>query len=64
MSDLSAVWTAHRAADDLSNSLASYYEEGTSNGQTQLTVAQRQLLAVQHDKLRQLLAALGVTAGP
>ncbi|MDH6522051.1 MULTISPECIES: hypothetical protein [Streptomyces] len=64
MSDLSAVWTAHRAADDLSNSLASYYEAGTSNDQTQLTLTQRQLLAVQHDKLRQLLEALGVTLGP
>lgn len=63
MPGLSDVWQAHRAADDLSNSLASYYEEGAPNGQTQLTDAQRQLLVIQHDKLRQLLEALGVTPG-
>lgn len=60
MSDLPAVWQAHRAADDLSNTLASYYEEGFPSGQAELTDAQRQLLAGQHDKLRQRLDALGV----
>ncbi|MEU0110674.1 hypothetical protein ABZ313_35660 [Streptomyces sp. NPDC006251] len=61
MSDLSDVWQAHRAADDLSNSLASFYEAGIPTGQTQLTDTQLQLLAVQHEKVRQLLERLGVT---
>ncbi|MFJ3206224.1 hypothetical protein [Streptomyces sp. NPDC086989] len=70
MSDLTSVWQAHRAADELSSTLASFYEEGNPSGQQELTNTQRQSLTRQFDKLRRLLGDVGVavplpsTAGP
>ncbi len=61
MSQLATVWQAHRAADDLSNSLASLYESGSPAGQQHLTVGQKQMLTTQAQRLEGLLAKLGVT---
>ena len=61
MSDFITVWQAHRAADDLSNSLASFYENGSPTGQHQLTPGQKRMLTTQAQRLEGLLEKLGVT---
>ncbi|MCG7523970.1 hypothetical protein MHW47_05880 [Streptomyces sp. OfavH-34-F] len=61
------VWQAHRAADNLSNTLASSYEEAMATGQPvsaddqQLLVQQ---LTEQFATLRAMLAKLGVVTTP
>ncbi|MFI5702680.1 hypothetical protein ACIA78_21865 [Streptomyces xanthochromogenes] len=60
MSTLDLVRQAKHAADDLSNSLASFYEDGYPAGLTNLTESQRQTLAKQLATLQQDLAKVGV----
>jgi hypothetical protein len=64
MSTLDSVWQTKHAADDLSNSLAVFYEDGYSVGRTGLTESQRQTLAVQLGTLQQDLAKVGVVPTP
>ena len=61
--DLTTVWQAHRAADDLSNSLAVFYEAADPAGRHELTDAQKATLAAQHVELTQLLVRLGAAGG-
>ncbi|MGP3691054.1 hypothetical protein ACTVZO_41380 [Streptomyces sp. IBSNAI002] len=61
MSDLTDVWQAHRAAETLSSTLASFYEEGSPAGQRELTDAQKNSITEQFDKVRRLLDSAGVS---
>ncbi|WP_051708939.1 hypothetical protein [Streptomyces sp. NRRL S-350] len=60
------VWQAHRAAADLSNTLASSYEEAMATGLPVSADGQRltQQLTEQLATLRERLAVLGVSADP
>lgn len=61
------VWQAHRAADDLSNTLASSYEEAMATGLPVSADDQRllvQQLTGQFATLRDRLASLGVATSP
>ncbi|MBV9025903.1 MAG: hypothetical protein JO362_19425 [Streptomycetaceae bacterium] len=61
MSDLRAVWQAHKTADRLSVALASYYEEDQHTGQQQLTNTQKQVLTREFPALTSSMGGLGMT---
>lgn len=64
MLDPTALWQAHRAADDLSNTLASTYEDSVANERPISADAGQRLtqqLTEQLTTLRERLAELGVT---
>ncbi|MFD4574716.1 hypothetical protein ACFWNK_21840 [Streptomyces sp. NPDC058417] len=60
MSTLDLVWQAHETADDLSNSLAVFYEDGYQVGITGLTESARPTLVGQLGTLQRDLAKVGV----